>query len=656
MVEIKPFGAWPSPITADSLSAGALATDTCVDGDYIYWTQSIAHEQGRGQIFQQPLNDTNVAPKPLLPLEYNCLTRVHEYGRGAFKVSNGLVVFSNNSDTRIYTIDTNGTISPLTQAGTLYRYADFAIDKENRFLVCVREEHFVNEEPKDVVNVLVSIDLKTGKEQVIAEGQDFYAAPRLSKDNELTYISWVHPNMPWDFTKLYYSKTHFDESTGLLELKDLVCVAGDKIDESISQPEFGIDGTLYFASDRTGFWNLYEYNGGSVQLLLSEPLEQEFVGPAWRFNSSSYTPFKSSDHKLIVTNKDSLAVLDKKAKTLTNLESKYELFSDIRTYVNENGEEVVIANMASTTEPTEVIAYNVNKQAIVGVHQKTAAKLLEPEYISVGKEIKFPTTDGKIAYCYYYEPKNPSYKGEGLPPLRVLSHGGPTGQTDNGYSRSIQYWTTRGFAIADVNYGGSSGYGREYRNRLQKKWGIVDVDDCCNAALYLADQGLVDRKKLTIEGGSAGGFTTLASVAFRKVFQAGCCRYGISDITLLAKETHKFESRYPDNLIGEYPKDKAIYEERSPLFSADKIECPVIFFQGSEDKVVPPSQAEVMVNALKEKGVPVAYVLFEGEAHGFRRAENIKRSMELEQWFYGQIFGFPVEGVEGVEIFNFPKK
>lgn len=234
MVETKPFGAWPSPITADSLSAGALATDTCVDGDYIYWTQSIAHEQGRGQIFQQPLNDTNVAPKPLLPLEYNCLTRVHEYGRGAFKVSNGLVVFSNNSDTRIYTIDTNGTISPLTQADTLYRYADFAIDKENRFLVCVREEHFVNEEPKDVVNVLVSIDLKTGKEQVIAEGQDFYAAPRLSKDNELTYISWVHPNMPWDFTKLYYSKTHFDESTGLLELKDLVCVAGDKIDESIS--------------------------------------------------------------------------------------------------------------------------------------------------------------------------------------------------------------------------------------------------------------------------------------------------------------------------------------------------------------------------------------------------------------------------------------
>jgi hypothetical protein len=233
MVETKPFGAWPSPITADSLSAGALATDICVDGEYIYWTQHIAQEQGRGQIFQQRLNDTTTEPKALLPLGYSCLTRVHEYGRGAFKVSNGLVVFSNNEDTRIYTVDTNGKIAPLTQPDTLYRYADFAIDQQNRFLVCVREEHFKDEEPKDVVNVLVSVDLKTGKEQVIAKGHDFYAAPRLSKDNELAYISWIHPNMPWDFTKLYHAKTTLDESTGKLELKDLVCVAGDKIDEAV---------------------------------------------------------------------------------------------------------------------------------------------------------------------------------------------------------------------------------------------------------------------------------------------------------------------------------------------------------------------------------------------------------------------------------------
>lgn len=236
MVQVKPFGAWPSPITADSLSAGALATDTCIDGEYIYWTQAVSHEQGRGQIFKQLLNDTSVAPKALLPLEYNCLTRVHEYGRGAFKVSNGLVVFSNDKDTRIYTIDLEGNITPLTQPDTLFRYADFAIDKKNQFLVCVREQHFEKEEPKDVVNVLVCIDLKTGKEQIIAQGQDFYSTPRLSKDNELTFVTWVHPNMPWDYTQLYYAKTVFDGA--LLELKDLVCIAGDIIDESISVSPF----------------------------------------------------------------------------------------------------------------------------------------------------------------------------------------------------------------------------------------------------------------------------------------------------------------------------------------------------------------------------------------------------------------------------------
>lgn len=367
-------------------------------------------------------------------------------------------------------------------------------------------------------------------------------------------------------------------------------------------------------------------------------------------------PLKSSPHKLLIVNKDYLSILDTKQKSLTNLECKYDRFSNLRIFLDEDGNEYVIGNFCSTTEPVELVSFDLKKQEIFNVHLKTVAARLEPEYISVGKEIAFPTTDGKIAYCYYYAPKNPHYKGEGAPPLRVLSHGGPTAATDNNYDRSIQYWTTRGFAIADVNYGGSTGYGREYRERLRLKWGVVDVDDCCNAALYLADQGLVDRNKLAIEGGSAGGYTTLAALAFRNVFQAGCSLYGISDITLLAKETHKFESRYPDRLIGEYPKEKEVYIERSPLFKADKIQCPVIFFQGAEDRVVPASQAEVMVKALKEKGVPVAYVLYEGERHGFTRAENIKRTMELEQWFYGQIFGFEVEGVEGVEIFNFPKK
>ncbi|KAI9281917.1 Alpha/Beta hydrolase protein [Sporodiniella umbellata] len=655
MVEIKPFGSWKSPITAESLTTGAPATDVCVDKNYVYWTEVVPSEEGRGQIFFKSLVDTQQEAKTLLPLGYNCRTRVHEYGGGPFTVKNGLLVFSNNQDSRLYTIhlDSPSNIQPLTKKDTLYRYADICIDNSGDFLICVREEHFENEEPKDVVNTLVSIDLKTGNEKVIAEGADFYSCPRLNSENgALAYIAWDHPNMPWDFTRLYYAKTKFVDEA--VSIESIECIAGKDIEESITQLKFGIDGTLYFASDRTLFWNLYSYTNAGVDLLLSKALEQEFAGPAWRFNESTYSPLKSDAKKLICINGNSLAILDVEKKTLSNLSSleKYEHFSYVTTY-EKNGKENVIANMASTIESQQLLAVEIETSKVVATLKGPVGESLDPAYVSVGKEIAFPTTDGKIAYCYFYEPKNPNYQGEGLPPVRVLSHGGPTAQSSNQYSRSYQYWTSRGFALADVNYGGSTGYGRQYRNRLQRNWGVVDVDDCCNAALYLADQGLVDREKLAIEGGSAGGFTTLASVSFRGVFKAGCCKYGISDITLLAKETHKFESRYPDRLIGEYPKEKEIYEERSPLFSADKIDCPVIFFQGAEDKVVPPSQSEVMVKALKEKGIPVAYVLYEGEAHGFRRAENIKRTMEVEQWFYGQIFGFPVEGIEGVEIFNY---
>ncbi|KAI8364838.1 Alpha/Beta hydrolase protein [Choanephora cucurbitarum] len=655
MVENKPYGTWPSPITADSLSAGSPAKDNWVDNGYVYWCESIAAEKGRGQIFKQHIHDNATPPKPLLPEEYSCRTRVHEYGGGAFKVLNDLVVFSNDYDSRLYTISNGGeTIKPLTEENKFFRYADMFIDQSNQFLVCVREQHFEKEEPKDVVNVLVSIDLSSGKQTVIAQGEDFYSSPRLSTDGRLAYVCWSHPNMPWDYTRLYVADVQYQSET--LDLKNTVCIAGDKLDESISQPVFGIDNTLYFASDRSGFWNLYSYANNSVNLLLEKPLEQEFVAPAWSFNNSDFVPSKSNPHQLVVVNKDKLAVIDTQKKTMTDLETKYTSFEYLCVYLDQNQNEYVLGNFSSPTDPVEVISYDIKKQSVYYVHQKSVAKRLEQDYISVGKEIAFPTTDNKTAYCYYYAPKNPNYKSEGLPPLRVMSHGGPTSSVSNSFRRAIQYWTSRGFAIADVNYGGSTGYGREYRERLRYKWGIVDVDDCCNAALYLADQGLVDRNKLAIVGGSAGGFTTLASVAFRKVFQAGCCLYGVSDITLLAKETHKFESRYPDRLIGEYPKDEEIYKERSPLFKADEIECPVIFFQGSEDKIVPPSQSEVMVKAMKEKGVPVAYILYEGEAHGFRRAENIKRTMELEQWFYGQIFGFSVEGVEGTEIYNFPKK
>ncbi|KAI9009979.1 Alpha/Beta hydrolase protein [Phycomyces nitens] len=660
MAQVKPFGSWPSPITAESLASVSPLIDICVDQttNSVFWCQVMSSEKGRTQIFQRPL-DASAPPKALLPLEYNCRTRVHEYGQGALMVKNGLLIFSNDADCRLYKIDlvnAPDTIVAITPESEWFRYADIVLDEKLRYLVCVREEHFENEQPKDVVNTLVAISLEekdlSKAVKVIVEGADFYSTPRISPDGKtLAYVDWVHPNMPWDYTRLHTAKISYSE--GECSLSSTKTVAGDTIEESIVQPEFGIDNVLYFASDRSGFWNLYRYKD-TVELLLDKPISQDFAGPPWRFNNSYYTPFSSDPTKLLCINKDSLAVLNTSEKTLTNLALEFTHFNQLRTYSGACPETVVV-NAASTVQPSQLISYSLVDQSLLHVLKESSAPKLDADYISVGKEITFLTTDNKEAYCYFYEPKHPEYIGKGKPPLRVLSHGGPTAESPNSYSRDIQYWTTRGFAIADVNYGGSSGYGREYRNRLKKQWGVVDVDDCCNAALYLAKEGLVDQEKLAIVGSSAGGFTTLASVAFRDVFKAGCCMYGISDITLLAKETHKFESRYPDQLIGEYPKDKAIYEERSPLFSADNIKCPVIFFQGSEDKVVPPSQSEVMVEALKKKGIPVAYVLYQGETHGFRLAENIKRTKELEQWFYGQIFGFPVPDVQGVEIYNFHK-
>ncbi|KAI7862716.1 Alpha/Beta hydrolase protein, partial [Spinellus fusiger] len=591
---------------------------------------------------------------------YSCRTRVYEYGGGSFIVKSGILVFSNDADFRLYKIDLVNapeTIVAITPEEKLFRYANFNIDSQSRFLVCVREEHFEVEEPKDVVNVLVSVSLVekdiARAVRVIEKGADFYAAPCLSSDDTLmAYISWNHSNMPWDFTFIHCAKVEYNDNHAFI--RDSECVAGDIINESIMQPAFGIDNVLYFSSDRSGFWNLYGFYNGETELLLPEPLPQEFTGASSRLNSRSYAPFLSDANKLVCINKKHLAVLDTKAKTLTNLPIPYHLFSQVSTY-NDNGKEVVITNAFATNQPNSLISYSVDEQSILRILKTSAALILDPADISVGKEIAFPTNDGNEAYCFFYEPKNKDYISEGKPPLRVMSHGGPTASTNNAYSLNIQYWTTRGFAIADVNYGGSDGYGKEYRNRLKKRWAIVDVDDCCNAALYLAEQGLVDREKLAIEGGSAGGLTTLASLAFRDVFKAGCSRFGISDITLLAKETHKFESKYLDQLIGEYPKDVKIYEERSPLFSAQNIKCPVIIFQGEDDKVVHPSQAEAIVDALKKGGVPVAYVLYKGEGHGFRLAKNIKRTIELEQWFYGQIFGFPVDNVEGIEIYNFHK-
>jgi len=629
------YGSWKSPITSDLIVAGAIRMGSVVlDGDDTYWIEGRPAEAGRNVIVQRT-SDGKLTD--MIPAPFNARTRVHEYGGGAVAVKQGTVYFSNSADQRLYQQNPGSEPQPLTLEAKAC-YADGIIDSLRGHLICVREDY--SDDSREPVNSLVSIvlslesrELDVGKVQVIACGSDFYSSPCLSPDNsQLAWLSWNHPNMPWDGTQLWVADIQEDGTLGKAQL-----VAGG-VDESIFQPQWSPTGVLYFVSDRTGWWNLYRWqpNGGGVEPLWE--MAAEFGLPQWVFGMSTYG-FESENRLICTYSQDGisyLASINLQSKQLEIIETPYTSIASLQVT---RGRAVFIAG--SATEPNAVVQLNVGTGEIT-VLRKSAELEISPGYISTPQEIAFPTEEGLTAYGFFYPPQNQDYQaptGE-KPPLIVKSHGGPTGATSGTFSLKIQYWTSRGFAFLDVNYGGSTGYGREYRERLQGKWGIVDVDDCVNGAKYLVEQGLVDGERLAIAGSSAGGYTTLAALTFRDVFKAGSSHYGISDLEALVKDTHKFESRYFDGLIGVYPERKDLYEARSPIHFADQLSCPVIFFQGLEDKIVPPNQAEMMVEALKAKGLTVAYVAYEGEGHGFRRAENIKRTLDEEFYFYSQIFGF----------------
>ncbi|HSF72380.1 MAG TPA: S9 family peptidase, partial [Microcoleus sp.] len=487
--------------------------------------------------------------------------------------------------------------------------------------------------------------------QILTQGNDFYASPRLSPDGSLlSWICWNHPNMPWDGTELWVAEINGDGSLG-----EKYLVAGG-VEESIFQPEWSPDGVLYFVSDKSNWWNFYRTVNPRLprEQQEVEPLCEmaaEFGLPQWVFGMSTYAVV--SESKIICTYTQQgnwhLASLDLTTKQLTTIETPYTDISSVKA----RGETVVFL-AGSPTESTAIVQFNLatSQRSIL----RQASNLsINPGYLSVPEPIEFPTENNLTAFGFFYPPKNQDFAapaGE-KPPLVVKSHGGPTAATSSSMNLKIQYWTSRGFAVLDVNYGGSTGYGREYRKRLQDSWGIVDVDDCANGAKYLAQKGLVDGERMAIAGGSAGGYTTLCALTFRDVFKAGASYYGVSDLEALATDTHKFEARYLDGLIGSYPERKDLYVARSPIHSAKRLSCPVIFFQGLEDKVVPPNQAEMMVEILKAKGLPVAYVAYEGEQHGFRRAENIKRTLDGEFYFYSRVFKFELaEPVEEVAIYN----
>ncbi|MEG4278448.1 S9 family peptidase [Microcoleus sp. MON1_C1] len=652
MNKVSPYGSWKSPISSDLIVSGTVGLgQIAIDGDDIYWVEGRPSEAGRSVLVRRTPDGTisDVTPPP-----FNVRTRVNEYGGASFAVAGGVVYFSHFADQRIYTQTLNSQPEPLTPTANS-RYADAIVDKQRNRLICVREDHAGEGEP---VNTIVSINLDNGEDiQILTQGNDFYASPRLSPDGSLlSWICWNHPNMPWDGTELWVAEINAEGSLG-----EKYLVAGG-VEESIFQPEWSPDGVLYFVSDKSNWWNFYRWQSrtplnpslvrgeAEIETSLCE-MAAEFGLPQWVFGMSTYAVVSESQIICTYTQQGQwhLASLDLTTKHLTTIETPYTDISSVKA----RGETVVFL-ASSPTESTAIVQLNLATSQLEILRQSSNLSI-NPGYLSVPEPIEFPTENNLTAFGFFYPPKNQDFAapaGE-KPPLVVKSHGGPTAATSSSMNLKIQYWTSRGFAVLDVNYGGSTGYGREYRKRLQDSWGIVDVDDCANGAKYLAQKGLVDGERMAIAGGSAGGYTTLCALTFRDVFKAGASYYGVSDLEALATDTHKFEARYLDGLIGPYPERKDLYVTRSPIHSAERLSCPVIFFQGLEDKVVPPNQAEMMVEILKAKGLPVAYVAYEGEHHGFRRAENIKRTLDGEFYFYSRVFKFELaEPVEEVVIFN----
>ena len=608
--------------------------DIVIAGDTLFWNEIRPMEKGRSVIVKWKEGKA----EDLLPQPYNARSRVHEYGGASFVANNGTVYFSNFKDQHFYALSHHGEVSDLSQTDGK-RYANPIVDPGRGLLYAVQEEH---RSEQDVVNTLVKIDPKEKNIDVIHEGWDFYGMPALHpQGTHLAFITWNHPNMPWDGSTLWVGELCPDGS--LINLKE---VAGG-MSESIFQPQWSSDGTLYFVSDRTGFWNLYRVGKKEVEACYL--MDAEFGQPLWVFGMSRYGFLQSGKIACIYTVKgtDALGILDPEEKKLETLDLPFTTFSNLQVHGN-----TLYFIGASPTEVSSLIQYDFKTIKRIRISKKLS---LDPSYISVPETIEFPTENGKTAFGFFYPPKNKDYKGTDKPPLIVKSHGGPSAHVTSSLNLEVQFWTSRGFAFFDVNYGGSTGYGREYRERLKGNWGIVDIDDCTNGALYLAEQGKVDPKKMVIKGGSAGGYTTLAALTFKDVFKAGASYYGVSDLEALTQDTHKFESHYLNGLIGPYPEQKERYIKYSPIHHTDKLSCPVILFQGAEDKVVPPSQSEMLFDALKKKNIPVAYILFAGEQHGFRIAENIKKSLDAELYFYSKIFDFePSDALEPIKIDNLP--
>ena len=638
------YGSWSSPITPDLLLKRVVHMRNQMlrwDGGDLYWSELRPDEGGRIVVCKRGVDG---AIADVTPEGFNARSRVHEYGGGHYAVNNGTVFFTNYADQRLYRQDAGSAPRAITPDADI-RHADMHVDAPRGRVIAVREDHTTG--AREAVNSIVAIDVDGRDDAVtLASGNDFYSSPKLSPDGRrLAWQTWNHPHMPWDSSEIWVGELDGDG-----RVTSMRKVAGGT-DESVLQPEWSPSGELYFVSDRSDWWNLYRARGEG-----DEPVARraaEFGAPQWVFGQRLYD-FNGANEIVCVFREPAGAKLGRLDLDTGAIQHVELLYTGLHNVQVAHGKAAMYASSATHAERVLVVDLETLAQEVV----KTANPAhIDSGFFSVGRHIEFATERGRTAHAFYYPPRNQSFEapaGE-KPPLIVHAHGGPTGSAGPAYPFEFQYWTSRGLAYVDVDYGGSAGYGRAYRQRLKGQWGVVDVDDCINAARHLVEEGLVDPERVSITGGSAGGFTVLLSLTKHDFYNAGASHYGIGNLEMFDDTTHKFESRYDEWLVGPYPQRREVYHDRSAINFAGSLSCPVLLLQGLEDKIVPPSQAETFVAACKERKLPYAYIAFQGEQHGWRRAPTIRRAMEAELYFLSRIFGFePADEIEPLEIENFP--
>jgi dipeptidyl aminopeptidase/acylaminoacyl peptidase len=647
-----PYGSWPSPLTAATIVTAARGlAEVRADGDDVLWLERRPDEGGRQVLLRRTGDGTTTE---VTPPDVNVRTRVHEYGGGAYTARDGVVWYVDFADQRLWRVAPGGEPVPLTSlppASAAVRFAEPVVSPDGRWLVCVRERH-LGDEATDVEHDLVAFLADGGTEQepvVLLGGHDFVAAPAFSPDGtQLTCMVWEHPNLPWDDTTVLAG--HLDETDGTLGLSSIRRVAGaPDVSESALYPTWAPDGRLYLLADRDGWWQLYrEAAAGEVERVCDAELD--LGGPRWVGGTTTLQLLDERRAAVVAIDRavEQLAIVGLATGELTALPTPAGTSRGGLAVASGT----VVAILGAADRPDAVVRVDPDTGRTEVLH---AARDLpvDAAWLPTPEPITFPTSDDAVAHALYYRPTSPTCTGPDgqRPPLLVLSHGGPTSHVSPRLSLDVAFWTSRGFAVADVNYRGSTGYGRAYREALRDRWGEVDVDDCTAVARWLVERGEVDAARLAIRGGSAGGFTTLAALTFGDVFTAGASHYGVADLAMLAEDTHKFESRYLDRLVGPYPQTEERYRARSPLHHTERLSAPMILLQGELDRVVPPAQAEAMVAALDARGIPHAYVRFEDEDHGFRKAENIIRALECELSFFGQVFAFePADDLDPVPV------